>query len=150
MVVLIAYFAVTIFGVGLVQELTGLFDKPVDTSLSREEYVAACQTVDVETYYRSVGLFEEEFITMTLTVVERTENMDYSSEKYNTYYICSDGEGKFEILIRDCSQDGLRNYITGDVITVYGEGAGNCSIFDESYNAYNAPCVNAAYVVVHS
>ena len=149
-VVLIAYFVVTVFGVGLVQELTGLFDKPVDASLSREEYVSVCQAVGVETYYRSVGLFEEEFVTMTLTVVERTENMDgyYGNEKYNTYYICSDADGKFKILIRDCSQDGLRNYIPGDVITVYGEGAGNCSIFDEEYNAYSAPCVNAAYIVV--
>ena len=147
-VVLVAYFVVTIFGVGLVQELTGLFDKPVDTSLSREEYIAVCETVGVEDYYRRVGNYEEKFVTMTLTVVERTENMDYSSEKYNTYYICSDAEGKFEILVRDCSQDGLRNYIPGDVITVYGEGAGNCSIFDEEYNSYNAPCVNAAYVVL--
>ena len=144
----ILYFLLQMYGFGLISGIVNLFDKPVDTSLSREEYIAVCETVGVEDYYRRVGSYEEKFVTMTLTVVERTENMDYSSEKYNTYYICSDGEGKFEILVRDCSQDGLRNYIPGDVITVYGEGAGNCSIFDEEYNSYNAPCVNAAYVVV--
>lgn len=146
----ILYFVVQMYGFGLISGIVNLFDKPVDTSLSREEYIAVCEEVGVETYYRSAGLFEEKFVAVTVTVVERTENMDgyYNNEKYNTYYICSDAEGKFEILIRDCSQDGLRNYIPGDVITVYGEGAGNCSIFDEEYNAYSAPCVNAAYVVV--
>ena len=67
---------------------------------------------------------------------------------YDTYYICicKDEKGnEFEIIIRDCLQENERNFLSGDIITVYGEGAGKISVYDLGYNQYSAPCVNMAY-----
>ena len=72
----------------------------------------------------------------------------YSNEKYSTYYICRDGNGaEYEILIRDCIQDGTVNFIPGDVITVFGEGAGNVTVYDMEYLPHTAPCLNVAYIL---
>ena len=41
-----------------------------------------------------------------------------------------------------------KNYLPGDNITVYGEGAGSVTVYDETDTAYSAPCINAAYIVL--
>lgn len=148
----VAYALFSTLGIGtLIPMITNMWDKPVDTSLSREEYIAACETVSPETFYRSPEVYTDEFVSMTLTVSERIVDSEgyYANEKYTTYYLCTDGENQsFTVMIRDCLQDRAQNFMVGDVITVYGEGAGNCTIYDEQYNPRTAPCIHVAYVTL--
>lgn len=124
-------------------------DAPVDTSLSRVEYVTACDEISAEDFYRSSSGFESAFVSMTLRVKEKLVDIEGSGygDKYTTYYVCEalDG-GSFKIMIRDCVQDGKQNLIAGDMIRIYGEGAGTVTIYDEHYVAHSAPCVYVAYL----
>lgn len=151
-VVAVLYGIVSTFGIGnIISGIINIWDKPVDTTLSREEYIAACETVSPEEFYRSADTYTDEFVSMTLTVKEKLTDYDgyYSNEKYITYYICTDGEGgTYEIMIRDCIQDRAQNFIAGDRITVFGEGAGEATVYDMDYYMHTAPCVNVAYVTV--
>lgn len=128
--------------------ISSILSKPVNTRLSREEYVAACETVDVEEFYRSPDRYGDEFVTMTVTVVGKVTDSEayYGNGKYPTYYVCRNAAGTCEILIRDCLQDGNYNLIVGDTVTVYGEGAGNVSIYAMDGRLYDAPCLNVAYL----
>ena len=142
----VIYTLVSSFGVGnLVHQVAGLFDKPVDTSLSREEYIATCRPVTAEAYYRAADEYYRGFVSLSLTVVERM------SSGNETYYLCQSPEGgEFYLLIRDCLQDGARNFLPGDRLTVYGEGAKSCTVYDAANHAYTAPCVNMAYASLDS
>ncbi|MBQ8475065.1 MAG: hypothetical protein IJ499_05325 [Clostridia bacterium] len=148
--VAIVYGIVTTVGIGnIVTKITNIWNKPVDTSLSRDEYIAECVDVDAEEYYRSVGQYEDKFVSVELKVKEKIVDSDgyYKGDKYCTYYVCTDNSGgEFKILIRDCIQDGSRNLIAGDVVTVYGEGAGEITIWDMEYDSYSAPCINVAFI----
>lgn len=142
--VAVALWFVSTFGIGFLSNLGDVFDKPVDTSLDRGEYIAACETVTPETYYRSAAGYTDKFVTVTLTVEEKITT---DEGKYATYYVCRDADDKFEILVRDCVQDDVQNFIAGDVITVYGEGAGERTVYDmDYYVSHTAPCIHAAYV----
>ncbi|MBQ8836609.1 MAG: hypothetical protein IJ002_03760 [Clostridia bacterium] len=136
-----------IFGTFFVPDL--FKGDPIDTSLTKEEYVSVCETVTPETFYRSAATYAGEFVTLTLTVEGKyTEHEGYySNETYNTYYLCSTADGgDFKILVRDCVQDNPMQFITGDTITVYGEGQGVLTIHDLEYTARTAPTVFAAYI----
>ena len=51
--------------------------------------------------------------------------------------------------MRDCLIENKQNFLAGDVITVYGEGAGEQSVFtSQNGGIHNAPCINMAYVIV--
>ncbi len=122
------------------------FSSPVDTSMSREEYVTVCDEISAEDFYRSSAGFKSAFVSMELRVKEKITDPD-GYGKYTTYYVCEamDG-GSFEIMIRDCLQDEKRNLIEGDMIRVYGEGAGTVTIYDMEYAPHVAPCVFVAYL----
>lgn len=143
---------VSYFGIGnIIGNFSNAFDKPVDTSLTREEYIAECQTITAEEFYRGGDQYTGEFVSFTVTVSHKIVDVDaeYNGNLYPTYYICNDGSGnQFEILVRDCVQDSGRNYISGDVIIIYGEGAGEITVYDSDYNTHTAPSVNVAYVEV--
>lgn len=145
--VAVVYFIFSTIGFGgIISGLTDIFDRPVDTSLSREEYVAACRTVNAEELYRSSDLYKDEFVTLTLKVVDRATsvNEDYDTDK--VYYICeAEGGSDFKIVIRDCIIDTPQKFITGDVVTIYGECDGECSAYDSTYDPINGPLVNVAY-----
>jgi hypothetical protein len=142
----VAWLLLSTFGFSLLSGIFDLFDKPVNTSLSREEYVAECDSVSVEEYYRHSERYEGDFLTVSLIVKEKCT--DWDKRKYNTYYLCSDTEGKYQILIRDCSQDEVSNYIAGDVIIIYGEGADDKTVYGADYEPVSAPCINVAYIVM--
>ena len=142
----VAWILLSTFGLSALSGIMGLFDKPVDTSLSREEYIARCESISAESYYRYADRYEDEFLTMTLTVTERFT--DPEGYKYTTYYLCSDLEGKCVIMIRDCSQDEACNYVEGDKIVIYGEGAGSKEVYDVFYNLKSGVCINAAYIEI--
>lgn len=127
--------------------MTAFEEPPVDTSKSREEYVAACQNVDAEEFYRMADTYTGKFVSMTLKIEEKFIDGDaYDDDKYATHYICTDIEGKeLHFIIRDCIQDSNQNFIVGDVIKIYGEGAGNYSVYDEEYTLRNEPAIFVAY-----
>ena len=83
---------------------------------------------------------------MTLVVTEKF--VDVEGYKYNTYYFCSDADGKYQIMIRDCSQDEICNYAVGDEIVIYGEGAGEKEVYDAQYNVKTGICINVAYIEI--
>ena len=144
----LAYTILSSYGWLMLSGLNNLLDKPVNTRLSREEYVAACEQVDVEEFYRMPDRYSTEFVKMSVTVVGKVTDSEayYSNGKYPTYYVCRNAEGTCEILIRDCLQDGSYNLIVGDTVTVYGEGTGYVSIYGMDGNLYGAPCLNIAYL----
>lgn len=135
-------------GIALFQ---GLFPspEPVDRTMSQAEYIAACEEVSAEDYYRGTNAYLEKFVTLDLTVTERIVDSEgyYGNEKYTTYYLCTDESGTFTFLIRDCvAGEGHKNFVRGDMITVFGEGAGEVSLVDMNGHPHSAPCVYAAFL----
>ncbi len=138
----------TFLGSGMLGGFGNMFTEPVER-MSFEEYSEKCIEITPEEYFRNREKYNDEFISMTLTVKEGfVDAMGYySKEEYTTYYICTDGEGnEFEIMIRDCEKE-PENYIKGDVITVYGEGAGTLALDDLNYVTHSAPCIYAAHII---
>lgn len=139
-------------GWGAVLDLFG-GNEFVDDSLTREEYIAACETVDAESYYRSAENYHEKPVCVTLTVVQKIvgyDNTDVYDSDYVTYYLCRALNGaQYEILLRDCQLGDVQNLVAGDVITVYGAGAGTISFDDANFVTYSSPGIYAAYIVVH-
>ena len=150
-IIAVIYGIISSFGIGnIIKSITGIWDKPVDTSLSRAEYIEKCVTVAPEEYYRNIGLYEDEFISMTIVVEKKIIGSEERfREDYQTYYLChgydENGE-KYSILIRDCLIDEKVNFIKNDRIKIYGEGAGNITIYDHEYTAHHAAAVNVAYI----
>ena len=144
----VLYAIISSYGFIFISQISNLWERPVDTSLTREEYITACEKTDAEDYYRSVHEYREKFVSMTLVVTQKTvDGEDYGSD-YTVYYLCKSTDGgNFTILIRDCVQDHPKNLLPGDVITVYGEGAGEKTLFDSlTYYTYTAPCIHVAYL----
>ena len=144
----LAYTVLSSYGWLMFSGFSKLLDKPVNTRLSREEYIAACETVNPEEFYRTPDIYGGKFVTMTVTVVGKVTDSEvaYGNGKYPTYYVCRNAAGTCEILIRDCLQDGSYNLIVGDTVAVYGEGTGYVSIYGIDGNLYGAPCLNVAYL----
>ena len=144
----LAYTILSSFGFWI-SGITSILNKPVNTRMSREEYIAACEQVDVEEFYRSPDRYLSEYTTMTVTVVGKVIDSEayYGNGKYPTYYVCRNAEGTCEILIRACLQDGNYNLIMGDTVTVYGESEGYVSIYGTDGKLYGAPCLNVAYLI---
>ena len=153
--VIVAVFLLSTVGIGAIIRLIQNWGDPVDTSLSREEYVAACESVSAESIYRAADSLQGKFVTLTLTVTERFEDSDaqtYDGE-YPTYYICraTDAAGKsFDIMLRDCLQASPMKFVAGDTLTVYGEIAGELTVYDMNYNPRTAPCIFVAYATLVS
>ena len=112
--------------------------------------MAKCEDIDGEEFYRNAESYKKDYLKMTLTVKQKTQDYDgvYAEEKYTDYYICETEDG-FEIIVRDCSQDVKHNFVKGDKITVYGEGGGNRTIYDAEYTPRTSPCLNGAYIVLN-
>ena len=127
-------------------------EPPVDTAMTREMYVETCSDVAPSDFYRSAKFYDGKFVTMKLEVIAKF--VDYQGylddEDYTTYYVCRavDG-GDYEILIRDCQIADAINLLSGDVITVYGIGAGNSTIYDMELKPHSAPCINMAYAIIN-
>lgn len=121
-------------------------EAPVDTSLTKEEYIAKCEQVSAEDFYRNPEKYYSKFIKMDLTVVKVIKPTDYYEP---TCYICKSTDGgEFEIIVRSYLQDEDKNLIAGDKITVYGEGAGIGDVYDINGNMYRATILNMAYVTI--
>ena len=145
---------ISYIGIGnIIFSIMNLWDKPVDTSLSKEEYITACDTVDADEFYHAPKEYEDKFVSMTLTVIDKIVDAEgeYRNLEYTTYYICSpEDNSRIRILVRNCIREGASNFVSGDVITVYGEGAGEVTVYDEEYQPSTAPCVNTAFVTINN
>ncbi len=147
--IILAYLASGfLFGGGMVNKITVLFTEPVER-MEFDDYSARCIEISPEEYYRNVPKYNGRFVSMTLTVKQSFVDATgyYSQDEYTTYYICTDKDGnEFEIMIRDCTKE-PENYIKGDIITVYGEGAGTLTLDDLNYVTHSAPCIYVAHIV---
>lgn len=145
------YMVVSFIGVGnIIGTIEAIWEQPVDTSLTREEYVSACQETEAEEFYRIPEAYDGKFVCMTLKVIK---TVTYFDEFYNVsddvYYLCEAEDGSsYKIILRDCLIEGDQNLIEGDVITVYGEGAGRCAVYDENGTEWEGSCLNMAYLVM--
>ena len=147
-----AYTLVSFFGIGrLIQLGKNLFYEPVDRSLTEQEYMAACESLTAEEFYRGAQQYTKKFVTMDLTVTRVSIDSEgyYSKEEYTTYYECLDRETGILILVRDCRKgDGIVNFRAGDMIRVYGEGAGQKEFYPLSSEAMVPTvgiCIHTAY-----
>lgn len=130
----------------MVYEIKSVFDKPVNTSLSKEEYEAKCEYVTAEDFYRNPKKYVDKYLRLELTVVKKVWVYEdyYVSEE--DYYLCESEDGRFTVLVRGCFVSGEEYLVEGDVISVYGEGAGQKTAFDSEGNEAEAPCLNGAYL----
>lgn len=146
------YTVLVSWGVGgmLIGMLRGQFSHPVDTGMPRDAYIAACEVTDAEAYYRTADSRVGQKVAVTLTVREAVTDVEgsYSHDRYPNYYLCSDAEQTFVILVRDCVLENRINLLPGDVVTFYGEGTGTVSLTDTQYTQHTAPGLNAAYAVL--
>ena len=145
------YLVISTIGIGtIISGVVGIFDKPVDTSLAKGDYIAACEELDAEAYYRSSESYEDKFVTLKLQVVSRVEYYDgFFGVSEDAYYLCEAvGTSSFKIIVRDCLIDSKQNFIAGDIITLYGEGDENIFVYGlgEDYTEWEGPCINMAYV----
>lgn len=145
------YLLLSSYGIShIVSGIKGLWDHPVNTRLDKGDYIAACETLSPEDYYRSAAGKDGSFVSVTVKVKEKITDSDgaYNHEKYTTYYVCEDLGGRgVKLLVRDCNREASQNFLPGDVITVFGEGVGEITVYDMNYEPHTAPCIHMAYVV---
>ncbi len=147
--VAVIYTVLSYVGVGsIISAFKNKFSEPVDTSYSKTEYIELCGDVTAEELYRMAESYNDKFVTATLRVKAKyvDSNGYYNGGEHNTYYMCEDLDGNFEVLVRDCIQDTQKKFIPGDIVTVYGEGAGELTIYDLDYVSHSASCIYAAYM----
>lgn len=143
---------ISFVGLGaLTSKVADIFDKPVNTELSRSEYEAACESIEPERLYRSFDDYEDKFVNVKLSVVKKVTYYDGFSDSSDVYYLCeAEGGSNFKIIVRDCIISGKQNLISGDIVTVWGECDEFITVYnnDDEYYEWNAPCVNMAYMAV--
>jgi hypothetical protein len=121
-------------------------EEPVDTSLTKEQYVAKCNEVSPEEFYRNPEKYYGEFVKLELVVTEKVSSRDYYEP---VCYICKSADGgDFVIFVNSYLIENEQNFIAGDKITVYGEGAGTSSAYDNNGYLRKSTCVNMAYVIL--
>ena len=150
----VIYMLVSTIGIGsIISAVTDVFDPPVNTHLTRQEYEQKCQEISAEQYYREHGSYRDAYVCVELKVVETaayTDQNDYFN--HDTYYICAPANdtATYYVIVRDCLVDTELSLIPGDVIVVYGQGDELCYAYNAAYVTYQAPCLNMAYCVYES
>ncbi len=139
--VCIALWLLGTVGVGLAAGLLNGAYPEVDTKLSKDEYIAKCSEISAERYFRSPSEYEDEFVTLTLAVKER-----FSDFEGRSYYVCSDIENsELEIIVKDCREN-TGYFVSGDIITIYGEGRNSGVIYDSKSVTREGPVINARFI----
>lgn len=144
----VVYLLISTIGIGnIIGMITGWLDPPVNTSLTREEYIGKCTEISAEDYYRRAEDLENEYLCIELKIAGMFYDGEtyYNSGEYQKWYICTDESGKFEILVADYLIKDKTNFVSGDVVIFYGEGAGLGSVYDTNGTVHTAPTLNGAY-----
>lgn len=150
-VIACVYMLISWIGIGtVINTVIEIINPPVIVTITEDEYAARCESINAQEIWSSPQEYKDKFVKLTVEISSTFEDVDSYSllGKYNRYYVCQiEGTNKY-ILIRNCILDGESNFGTGDIVTIYGEGAGMKRIYDFNYDEYNAPCINAAYATV--
>ena len=86
--------------------------------LSREEYIEICESVSLVTICKYPDDYVGDAVRLELKVCEM------ASDDGQVYYACSDEEGEYALLVRDCVANGS-DISEDEIIIVYGECAGD-------------------------
>lgn len=145
----VVYMILSTFGIGkIVTYFTNIFDPPVNTKLSKEEYIERCVEIDASDYFRNPDSYKDKYVKLTVKVIGQ-KFYDYDckyGDKYATLYIVVNGDEYDKvIMIRDCSQDGFKNYAHDDTIIIYGQAQGNQKVYSD-YIQNKVPLIHAAYI----
>ncbi len=144
----IVYLLISTIGIGtIIGGIINIVDPPVNTKLSRSDYIAKCEFCSAEGIWRSPDNYDGQYAIIQVKISAIFEDIDGGSfaNKYDKYYICElDGTDGY-ILIRNCIQSGISNFAVGDKVVFYGQCDGVVSVYDYNYIEHTAPCVNAAY-----
>ena len=120
-------------------------DIPVNTRISKAEYISLCEETSPELLFREAVKMTDLYISVTLTVSGVWENSyDLQYDIYIHCYAFENGK-RWEFLVRDFRQDDSTNLTEGDVITVYGQMGGNTTISNYTAGDITAPCINMLY-----
>ena len=138
------YLLLLLLGSGWLWSLTN--KPPVNDDISREEYVALCEDMDVDDFYRIADDYGR-YVTMELTVIERcVETSVDVREESVTYYRCRDlNGGELVICVLDYNLGEPLRFLPGDMIRVYGQSAGRESFVGNSVDSTEYPCLYMAY-----
>ena len=134
------------FALPLVLNIIYKPEVPVNTSLSKADYIAACEKVDPEEFYRNPEKYNGKFVKLELVVTKTVTSIDVYDI---TSYICKSADGgEFEIIVYSYLLENEQNLLPGDKITVYGEGAGVDYVYDNDGKTHRSPCINMAYMTL--
>ena len=85
-VIALLYTVLVSWGVGgmLIGMVRGQLDQPVDTALTQDEYIAACEPVDAQDFYRTADSRIGQKTAVVLTVREAVTDVEgtYSHDRY--------------------------------------------------------------------
>jgi len=118
------------------------YEPPIPTD--RAEFVASCEAVDAEHFFRNAESYSGKAVKIELTVKARRIDTSDMLGYTNVYYECvAERNGRaFQFLLADCQAGTDRiNLLEGDRITVYGTALGDWSIIDAEAGALFYPCV---------
>jgi hypothetical protein len=123
---------------------------PVNTELSRTEYVERCEALPAEQVWRNADGMRGDYVTMVLVVeaVWEDEEAYYSGSSYPRFFECSvieSGE-KYTFLLHDFRQSAGVNLREGDVIRAWGQVGGNETIYNSVIGTMTSPCINMLYL----
>ncbi len=154
-IIVTVLFVLYTFGFAFLGALMGLLniflpqeEPPVNTAISKEEYIEQCHALSAETIYREAETRVGEYVTLRVTVDALWEDAYayYNDEEYSSYLQCHtvESEKNWCFLIRDYRQTGI-NFTPGDCIVLYGQIGGNFSIENTSLGELSAPGINMLY-----
>lgn len=138
--------------IGILMGMLSFSSMPEPPVESREEYVAMCEAIDAEDYYRSSNEMVGQHVTMNLTVKRKILDETGSLGPVTVFYECEAqvGNQRFPILLADCRREDLSNLTTGDKITVWGETYGGWSVYSSAVGVVEEPTVLMYYVALSS
>lgn len=143
-VVVAVYVLIVVLAWGWIQSLTN--KSPVNDDISREEYVALCEDMDVDDFYRMADDYGR-YVTMDLIVIEQC--VEQSIDVYEadvTYYRCRDlNGGELMVCVLDYNLGTPLRFLPGDMIRVYGESASRESFVGNPADSTEYPCLYMAY-----
>ena len=139
------------FGIGgIISSISDTFEQPINDKISRSEYEAMCENITAEQFCRSADGYDGDYVKVSVKINKSVTYVDnYYNDKDYICYLCEAPDGsEYKFVIRDCLLENQQRFIPGDVITVYGEGAGECEVYYNDYEFLKAMCLNIAYVIV--